>query len=250
VWWDFEAPTSLSPNAFEFGHRIIVGSDGSHVYGRVSLFSTFNFAMIFYDMACSKSEYVLNDIDPMAEKMPDDLKQQRATPALAPVIKPADTRASLRNAIQSGKGQQVNIDLMRRAEDYNCRIDAELLLERLGGATDLATKKKILNEFWEAEPARVQRLLGAALSSVKSQNKYGDPNWVRCVAKLEESTKHDSTLTSGLTATAEAATKRAAEALVHEMAAAIQQGTLDQEAVELYIGGGKGIYVAGQAAWV
>jgi hypothetical protein len=139
---------------------------------------------------------------------------------------------------------------MRRAEDYNCRIDAELLLERLGSATDLAAKKKILNEFWEAEPARVQRLLGAALSSVKSQNKYGDPNWVRCVAKLEESTKHDSTLTSGLTAIAEAATKRAAEALVDAMAAAIQQGTLDQEAVELYIGGGKGIYVAGQAAWV
>ena len=33
VWWDFDAPADLPPNAFEFGHRIIVGADadaGAH----------------------------------------------------------------------------------------------------------------------------------------------------------------------------------------------------------------------------
>jgi hypothetical protein len=27
VWWDFDAPSDLPPNAFDFGHRIIVGAD-------------------------------------------------------------------------------------------------------------------------------------------------------------------------------------------------------------------------------
>jgi hypothetical protein len=52
---------------------------------------------------------------------------------------------------------------------------------------------------------------------------------------------------SRFTTTAEAATKRAAGALTDAMANAIQQGTLDQEAIEMYIGGGQGIYVAGHA---
>jgi hypothetical protein len=244
VWWDFEVPDVPPPNAFQFGHRVIVGSDGSHVYGRVSLFSTLNFAMIFYDLASSESKCVLNDIDPMAEKMPDDLKQHRATPASAPVTKPDDVKASLRNAIQSGKGQQVNAELMRRAEDYNRRIDAQLLIQLLDGATDLAAKKQIITDFWNTQPARVQRLLAASLAFVKGQNRHSDPNWVSFVAKLEESTKHDSTFPSGLTTTAEAATKRAAGALTDAMAVAIQQGTLNQDAIEMYIGGGQGMYIA------
>jgi hypothetical protein len=49
VWWGFETPTMLSQNAFEFGHRVIVGLDpaSGSVYARVSLFSALHFAVLF-----------------------------------------------------------------------------------------------------------------------------------------------------------------------------------------------------------
>ena len=86
------------PNAFNFGHRVIVGADAERcvTYARVSLFSILDFAMVFYDVTSpTTSCSVVNDIDPMALKMPDDLKQRREDHAVAPVARPSDMTSGL-----------------------------------------------------------------------------------------------------------------------------------------------------------
>lgn len=53
---------------------------------------------------------------PSALKLPDDLMQRREAYAVAPVVRPADTTASLATAIKGGEAAKRHELLMRRAE--------------------------------------------------------------------------------------------------------------------------------------
>jgi hypothetical protein len=250
VWWDFDAP-ELPPNAFTLGHCIIVGADADIgvAYARVTLFSTLDFAMVLYDLPSSiTSCSVVNYIDPLALKMPEDLMQRREACAVAPVVRPADPKASLAAAIKKGEAAKRNDLLMRRAEDHRRRLDAEALLEDVRAAGDLAGKQQVVREFWARESQRVMRLLGFGLSTIKAQRQQADPIWRKLVAVLEKATERDEAAPTGLTPGAETAIKVASTALSDAMTEAIRQGTLNQEAAEMYIGGGKGSDVATRAA--
>lgn len=252
VWWDFEAPTNLPANVFDFGHRIIVGvdSDRGIVYGRVSLFSTLDFAMEFYHLASPDASCsVINDIDPMALKMPEDLKQCRESCAVGPVTRPTNLTDSLASAINNGKAQKQHDELMRRGMDYRRRGDVTALLAEINGVGDLAAKKRIVNEFWDTETQRILRLLGAALTCVKSQNQQSDPARHLLVRCLECATKRDEATASGLTPGADAAIKVASAALSHATGDAIDDGTLDHNRTEMFIDGGAGAGTAADAVF-
>ena len=253
VWWDFEAPADLTPNFFEFGHRIIVGADRDNgvVYGRVSLFSTFDYAMIFYNMSslpisCS----VINDIDPMAIKMPDDLKQHVVNDkAAGTVIRPEDTSQSLRAAINNGTARDRQEQLMRRVTDYRRRCVAEDLLGRIASAADMASKERVVVEFWNGESQRVLRLLGATVEYLTADPKPSDPGWTLLVRRLQAATERDEGTPSGLTPRAEAAIKIAADGLCHAMIEEIRSNALDQDRAEMFIEGGLGQHAASNAVF-
>lgn len=251
VWWDFEAPADLPPNAFEFGHRIIVGAaeERGIVYGRVSLFSTFDFAIAFYSPSSPpRSCSVINDIDPMALKMPDDLKQLRSdAKAVGLVTRPVDLTQSLRAAIGNGVAGERQHQLMRRVTDYRRRCAAEDLLERIAAGADLPSKQRIVREYWNGESQRVHRLLDATLADLKAKPRPSDPGWNFLVRRLEAATKRDEGTSSGLTPTAEAAIKIATTALCNAMNEAIKTSTLDQDRTEMLIEGGLGQHAATQA---
>lgn len=250
VWWDFDAPADLPPNAFEFGHRIIVGADADAgvAYARFSLFSTHDFAMVFYDLPPSVTSCsVVNDIDPLALKMPADLMQRREAYAIAPVVRQVDPTASLAAAIKDGAAAKRNELLMRRVQDYRRRLDAEALLEDAGAAGDLAGKQQVARDFWVEEPQRVMRLLGFGLLTIKAQGRQADPVRRMLVEFLEKATERDEASPRGVTPGTEAAIKVAATALSDAMTEAIRQGTLSQQATEMYIDGGKGSDVATRA---
>jgi hypothetical protein len=204
--------------------------------------------MVFYDQTSPVSSCsVINDIDPIALKMPDDLKQRRETLAVAPVARPAVQTGSLASAIGNGKAQERHILLMTRAEDHRRRGDAEELLERLDAASDVVTKEQIGADFWKAEPQRVLRLLNYSFDTVKKQNKHNDPMWHFIVNRLCEATKRDGSALSGLTPSAENAIKVASDALSNAMGEAIRNGTLNQDDTEMFIAGGLGASVAMEA---
>ncbi len=252
VWWDFEAPTDLPANAFHLGHRIIVGIDADRgvAYGRVSLFSTFDYAMIFYELSeGTTSRSVINDIDPIAEKMPDDLVQREEALAVATVERPEDPAESLANAIGSGKAAELQNQLMRRAYDRRRQLVAEGLLEQLSAASDIAGKQQVLRDFWDGESQRVLRLLDATLKHVLANPERGNPGWFFLVRCLERATQRHESSPSGLAASAEAAIKIASAALCHTMGEALKAGELDQDSTEMFIEGGLGQHAATDAVF-
>ncbi len=251
VWWNFEAPT-LSANNFPLGHRIIVGVDASLgvAYARVSLFSTLDFAMVFYKLnATVHSESVINDIDPVALKMPDDLVQSRFESAVAPVT-PTTIQTSLATAIGNGTAEKRFKLLMQRAEDHNRKQDAEGLLSRLNAVANLTEKETILSDFWNSEPQRVWRLLDFGLTTLKQQQPQ-DPLEVQLsrvlVRVLEEVTERDPTAANDVTTAAKTALKIASAALLKAMIASMKDQTLDLDKTEMFIGGGIGAEVAVRA---
>lgn len=248
VWWDFEAPTDLPPNNFDFGHRIIVGADNKHgvVYGRVSLFLTWDFATVFYNLSSQLGSCsMINDIDPIALKMPDDLKQLRwDTDAVGTVTRPENPTQSLRAAIENGTARDPQDQLMRQVTDNRRRCAAEHLLERITTAPDLSAKQRIVREFWNWESQRVLCLLVATLAHLKTDPQPKDPDWNLLHDRLEDATRRDESASSGLTPSGQAAIIIATAALCDAMDEAIRTGTLDQDKTEMLIEGGLGQYAA------
>lgn len=248
VWWDFEAPT-LTANTFPLGHRIIVGVDAALgvAYARVSLFSTLDFAMVFYKLTgTTSSESVVNDIDPLALKMPDDLVQTYFASAIAPVTPPADQTAGLATAIGNGVAEGRVALLMQRAEDHNRRLDAEALLSRLNASAIMTDKETILRDFWNAEPQRIWRLLDFCLTTLKEQQAR-EPWGAMLVEVLEEATERNPAAASGVTPVAKTALDIASLALTKAMLASIKDNALDLYKTEMYIGGGIGADAAVRA---
>ncbi len=248
VWWDFDAPTQ-TPNAFPLGHRIIVGVDEVEgtAYARVSLFSTLDFSMVFCKpTTITSSSSVINDIDPLALKMPDDLVQTREPAAVAPVKMPANPTAGLYAAITNGDAEKRMTLLMKRAEDHNRRLDAGELLLQLTAALSVKDKEKILREFWSDEPQRVWRLLNFGLTTLKQQRSR-EPLAALFIDALEQATERDPTSSTGVTSAAKTALTIASTALVKAMTASIKDKSLDQDKTEMFIGGGVGADAAVRA---
>lgn len=249
VWWDFDAPT-LSPNKFSLGHRITVGVDAElgTAYARVSLFSTLDFAMVFCKLvtAPASSASVVNDIDPLALRMPDDLDQTRETHAVASVTSPANQTEGLSSAIANGSAATRMTLLMKRAEDHNLRLDSEELLEKLDLAPSATAKGTVLREFWDAEPQRVWRLLNAGLTNLRARS-HNEPLLLIFASTLEQATERDPASATGVTPAAKTAMNIAAAALAKEMAASLKSDALDRDKTEMFIGGGVGAEAAVRA---
>ena len=139
VWWDFEFPTTLPANSFEFGHRILVGLDPASkvAYARVSLFSALHFAVLFGPYAGTSAYTVMTDIDPLAEHPPNDIIERRESRAIAVVSAPAESTKSLSSAIADGRSQNMLTRLLNSITDRDRIRSAENILEKLKDASRL-----------------------------------------------------------------------------------------------------------------
>lgn len=122
VWWDFDPQPDQTPNAFEFGHRAVVGVDASdgQIFGRFSLFSSVHFGMKFGTASAGvPTKTVTVDIDPMAAHPPNDITKVEAATAIARVVPPAEPTAGLAAAIASKSQEGAFTDLIRRIEAHS-----------------------------------------------------------------------------------------------------------------------------------
>lgn len=75
--WTAQDPTADVPNAYPFGHRVLVGVDAAdgQVYAHVSLFSTLHYTIGFgISDAATETKEVCTDIDPLALNAPHDVR--------------------------------------------------------------------------------------------------------------------------------------------------------------------------------
>ncbi len=246
VWWDFEFPTTLPPNHFEFGHRIVVGLDPASkvAYARISLFSALHFAVLFGRYLGDDATTVITDIDPLAEHPPNDIIEKRELLAMAVVSAPADRKKSLMGAISDGKSQEMLSGLLRSISDRDRHKCAERMLKELKNAEqlDALARKNLFERVVGSESQRVLILMRYIVDEMKKRPETGS-----LVHLFDPLIAADPTADNGLTPIATAALHLAQIALVGQMLDDYANGKLDLDRMEMLIGGGPGAAIVGQA---
>jgi hypothetical protein len=246
VWWDYEFPTTLPPNHFEFGHRIVVGLDpvSKVAYARISLFSALHFSVLFGRYLGDDASTVITDIDPLAEHPPNDILERREPVAMAVVSVPADRKKSLAGAISDGRSQEMFSDLLRSIADRDRRTCAERMLKELKGSEQLDAlgRKNLFERVVASESQRVLNLMHHIVDDMKRHPE------TRSLAPLfDPLVAVDPTTDNGLTPAATAALRLSQMALVGQMLDDYAKEKLDLDRMEMLIGGGPGAAIVGQA---
>lgn len=249
VWWDFEPPRDLPPNKFDFGHRIIVGQnavDGS-VYGRVSLFSALNFAVLLGTVATGASRAVMTDINPLAKSPPDDVYTWSEDAAKSAVSKPEELSASLASAIESGKAQGCLSNLMQRISYFQLEVATNALLARIADASAIlqADRERWFEELVASQSQRVLRLIQAAADDCK--HRASAPAEHAIADLLERAGALDANSANGLTDVATRSLAIACSALAKQTREAFEAGLLNSDRVRMLLGGGPGMQIVASA---
>jgi hypothetical protein len=252
VWWDFESPDVLPPNAFAFGHRIVVGLNEKDrtAYARISLFSTLDFAVLFGSGPVgASSQCIIVDVDPLANAPPKDIVEQRDTSAKGAVVRPASLTASLSAAIHGGMAESRMRDLLRRLENYNRKLAAAAIMAKLVGAErlDENAQQILFLSVVDAESQRVLRLMNYFVDGLKKSD--SSRAMVQLTPQLDALVALDPASSNGLTKTAIQSLGLARAALAARMIADFSRGALDQDRVGMLIGGGggAGVEIVGRA---
>jgi hypothetical protein len=246
VWWDYEFSTTLPPNHFEFGHRIVVGLDpvSTVAYARISLFSALHFSVLFGRYLGDYASTVITDIDPLAEHPPNDILESREPVALTVVSMPADRKKSLASAISDGRSQEAFSNLLRSIADRDRRTCAERMLKELKGSEQLDAfgRKTLFERVVASESQRVLNLMRHIVDGMKRHPE------TRSLARLfDPLVASDPTTGNGLTPMATAALRLSQMALVGQMLDDYAKEKLDLDRMEMLIGGGPGAAIVGQA---
>ncbi len=251
VWWDFaESSQDNPPNSFRFGHRILVGVSAGRqeAYARVSLFSTLDFAIHFGTAAIDVDATVVTDIDPLADRAPDDLHVIRADECLATVDKPVSLTANLQSAIASGQAQKRFELLMERISAFNTERAAQALLPELLAAHSLPPFQRPdrVKSLLKTEAQRVINLMKFVVARL-TQELAADPTTAQLATSLKVLVAEDQNSPTGITQATECALGLAIEALAAQVCQDIDVGVLDENRLCSLIGGGLGAAIVGNA---
>lgn len=243
VWWDFDLMQTLPPNVFEFGHRVTVGVDHAdgQIYGRISLFSTLNFAAYLgHASDVSSSFEVVTDIDPLANHPIDDIKQVKTPKATSRVYIPDDRTEALARAISDGTQQRLLVDLHRRIQERQLIELAKRIAAPLMSHADLATHDlhSLLEEAVDGESQQIWRLLRAVTTSLAAH--FRNNGHAPAANAIELLIAEDGNSGNGLSQWAEIHLALAKAMLVAQMEQDLAQGVLDERRIADLMGRGAG----------
>lgn len=250
VWWDFDPQPDQTPNAFPFGHRVMVGIDAADglIYGRISFFSSLHFSMIFgvaSDAVATK--LVTIDIDPLAEHPPKDILKTERTTVTARVSRPASQTAGLANAIAGNSPERIFTDLFKRMTDHSLAKTAREMSEELTKAANMSREETELHiaAVLEIRSQRVWNLARWFVEHFKESPQCASlrPIW----PKLDALVEHDAASANGLSSMATITFELAKAALLAEMIKDYWGGRLDARRLAELIGEGPGAAAVGTA---
>lgn len=250
VWWDFDHQPDQAPNAFPFGHRVMVGVDAADglVHGRISFFSSLHFSIIFGgapDDVATKS--VTIDIDPLAEHPPMDILKTERAEVVARVSKPASQTAGLANAIVGNDPERIFADLLQRMTDHSLAKTAGEMSRELTKAASLSRENAELHIAAVLEK-RSQRVWNLARWFVEHFKKSAQGESLRPMwPKLDALVEHDAASANGLSPAATQSLELAKKALLAEMVKDYWGGRLDERRLAALLGEGPGAAIVGGA---
>lgn len=249
VWWDFDPQADMTPNAFEFGHRVTVGVDATdgQIFGRFSLFSAIHFGMCFGTASSwAATKTVTIDINPMAAHPPDDIKKTESASAIARVSRPAAPTAGLNTAISSKTQEGVFSDLLRRIGARSLEKSAKAMHSELAAYSSLSPVDggELLRRVVDGQSQRVLNLVKWMLEDFKSS--LPAPALTIFGPMIDSMVAHDPSSLNGLSVMANAMLEIAKGALIDQMREDIKTGCLDEHRIAALIGEGAGAAVVGK----
>ncbi len=250
VWWDHDPPPQILTSHFPFGHRIVVGVDAAQgvAYGRVSLFSSLHFAMIFGPAVGLADQIRIFDIDPLALKAPVDLQETVPAQAWPAPTRPLDMASEMTREITSGRALERITGLFARIQDRERELAAAALhaqITQLGEIAAHERRERLFDLVWGER----QRVLGM-LRRVADELSESEVAVGLLRLGLDPATlvASDPAASDGLTEGARGALLRASVALSEQMAADMAGEGLTAARLKHWISSGEAHAVVLKAA--
>jgi hypothetical protein len=251
VWWDFNAlPSVIPPNAFRFGHRILIGVSAlrQEAYARVSLFSTLDFSVLFGSLRIETDETIIVDIDPQADSAPGDIYEKREQDALATVERPASLHSSLNDTINSGEARNRFDILLQNIFNWQLECMAKTLLPKIEVTNSLSSfdRNRQVKQLLSDHGQLILNQIFFVVNGLKQQFRT-DPTTAALVPVLDVLLAEDTTSATGLSQNSTFALELATIALADQVCLDHESGKLDWQRLSLLLGGGLGAQIAGKA---
>jgi hypothetical protein len=161
------------------------------------------------------------------------------------VCRPDTLSASLAEAVRTGRAEAQSGELMRRISDFVRRSAAADIMRRIAGAAALpdAERDALFADIVSAEAQRVLNIMCYVAKERRASNAVENA----MATFMEQATTLDPAAENGLSEEASRSLAVACEALAKQMSEDCKAGSLDQDRMEMLIGGGPGAAVVGTA---
>lgn len=136
---------------------------------------------------------------------------------------------------------------MRRIVDFERQTAAKQILDKIAGAATLSEseRKELFSKIVSSEAQRVFRLMKCVAEEFKSGSNTPIERTLATI--IDKAVELDPSSANGLSDEASRNLVIACEALTKQMSEDFKAGILDQDRMEMLIGGGPGAYVVGRA---
>ena len=233
VWYAPADVPEIQSSPFAFGHQVLVVLESTRAYARVRFFSTFDLCVAFGDLTTTQPGAVLFDIDPLADRPPDDLRE--STPAdlpgwVAPPV--ADGVTSLKE-LASARLQ----GLLARVEERQWAARTEGLLDSINATKTLPECERV---------AAVRKLLGPHAGHVLHLARYVAGSFRRTLGSddadiadiadiLDSMVATDNLASDGLTSLSHAALELALSGLATAISSELDASPLTGERLRVWL---------------
>ena len=252
VWWHHAKDDGLKAMAKPFAHRVIVGhnAEDNVIYARISLFETLHYAVRLGVAPTATSRSMVFDVDPLAKHEPHDLIRTEFKDAVGYVAMPQDLTAYLSKSIDSGHAQAAVSSLMQRIQDYQRTTTAAKWMRELECMSPSGPEAvgAFFDRLITEESARVLMLMETFQREfIDFASGTNDLELATISANMSAHNTRDASSFDGLSEHGRMLLKVSTAAIKQQLVGDFLNKMLDQDRMEMLLGGGPGQYAAGVA---
>ena len=243
--YDFEWIDNLPVSKFPFGHRIIICLDAntSQCYARVNFYSLFNLIVNFGHTHPDRNAIIIIDIDPLADKAPEDIHEQ----VLLDQVLTPPTQSTTSQDFNRAKIVEAVGKLLQEIDDKHWQATVNQLLPKLNALRAEVNYRRYdqVVELLRQHEQRILNLINRLIDEIQIRAKE-DPRLEPLLPGMKFFTQTDPKEFSGLTKSALASIGLLAYSLAEPICACLE--TMDITANELrsYLDGQKGIKIVAE----
>jgi len=234
VWHAPADVPEIQSSPFAFGHQVLVVLESERAYARVRFFSTFDLCVSFGNLITTEPGAVIFDIDPLAERPPDDLRESTPTTLPGWVVPPVTDGVT---SLEESASARLRV-LLARVEERQWAARTEGLVDSINATCTLPKCERV---------AAVKKLLDPHLGHVLHLARDVAKDFRRTFASdemgrfaagiLDSMVATDNLASDGLTRMARASLALALSGLASAIGSELDTGPLTGKRLRLWLSG-------------